>query len=81
MILGMIFLIAAIVSFIAIFCTDKKTVMATFSAFTCLLFFIGLLLILKAETRPTPLDVYRGRTTLQITYQDSVAIDSVVVYK
>ena len=30
---------------------------------------------------PTALDVYRGKTTLEITYQDSVAIDSTVVYK
>ena len=27
------------------------------------------------------LDVYRGKTTLEITYRDSVALDSVVVYK
>ena len=31
--------------------------------------------------QPTALDVYRGRTTLEITYKDSVAIDSVVVFK
>ena len=30
---------------------------------------------------PTALDVYRGKTTLEITYRNSVAIDSVVVYK
>lgn len=30
---------------------------------------------------PKPLDVYRGNTTLQITYQDSIPIDSVVVFK
>ena len=30
---------------------------------------------------PTALDVYRGKTTLDITYRDSVAIDSTVVYK
>jgi type IV secretory pathway TrbD component len=30
---------------------------------------------------PTALDVYRGRTTLQITYEDSVALDSIVVFK
>ena len=30
---------------------------------------------------PTAIDVYRGKTTLEITYRDSVAIDSVVVYK
>lgn len=27
------------------------------------------------------LDVYRGKTTLEITYMDSVAVDSVVIYK
>lgn len=30
---------------------------------------------------PTALDVYQGKTTLEITYRDSVAVDSVVVYK
>lgn len=35
----------------------------------------------KQITKPTALDVYRGKTTLEITYRDSVAIDSVVVYK
>ena len=29
----------------------------------------------------SPIDVYRGKTTLEITYKDSVAIDSVVVWK
>ena len=28
-----------------------------------------------------PIEVYRGNTTLQITYKDNVPIDSVVVYK
>ena len=30
---------------------------------------------------PTAMDVYRGKTTLEITYKDSVAVDSVVVFK
>ena len=30
---------------------------------------------------PTAIDVYRGKTTLEIIYRDSVAIDSTVVYK
>ena len=33
------------------------------------------------KNTPTALDVYRGKTTLEITYRDSVAVDSVVVYK
>ena len=31
--------------------------------------------------KPEAIDVYRGKTTLEITYRDSVAVDSVVVYK
>lgn len=27
-----------------------------------------------------PLDVYRGKTTLEITYKDSIPVDSVVVF-
>ena len=33
------------------------------------------------EAHPQAIDVYRGKTTLEITYRDSIAIDSVVVYK
>lgn len=29
----------------------------------------------------SPIDVYRGKTTLEITYKDNIPIDSVVVYK
>lgn len=27
----------------------------------------------------TPMDVYRGKTTLEITYKDSIPIDTIVV--
>lgn len=30
---------------------------------------------------PSAIDVYRGKTTLEITYKDSIPIDSVVVFK
>ena len=44
---------------------------------------IACLCLIKAYNinEPTALDVYRGKTTLEITYRDSVAIDSTVVYK
>lgn len=47
---------------------------------TCLIGGIG---IIHDYCSPsiTPIDVYRGRTTLEITYKDSIAIDSVVVWK
>ena len=46
-------------------------------------FAIGLLFgaAIHKQISSTPLDVYRGKTTLWITYRDSVAIDSTVVYK
>ena len=37
--------------------------------------------ILFTYEEPTAMDVYKGKTTLEITYRDSVAIDSVVVFK
>ena len=44
---------------------------------------IACLCLIKAYdiNKPTALDVYRGKTTLEITYRDSVAADAVVVYK
>lgn len=35
----------------------------------------------EQEPKPKPIDVYRGYTTLQITYEDSTAVDSTVVFK
>ena len=43
---------------------------------------IGLILILSyIISRPSALDVYRGKTELQITYQGKQPIDSTVVFK
>ena len=30
---------------------------------------------------PTALDVYQGKTSLEITYKDSIPVDSVVIFK
>lgn len=42
---------------------------------------IGVYLFADIEEPPRAIDVYRGRTTLEITYRDSVAVDSVVIWK
>ena len=44
---------------------------------------IGALCISKGLriTTPQAIDVYRGKTTLQITYKDSIPVDTVVVFK
>ena len=40
-------------------------------------------LIISYDNRNTPMaiDVYQGKTTLEITYRDSIPVDSVVVFK
>lgn len=48
--------------------------------------FIGLMLCIVGmaclvHSNPQAIDVYRGRTTLKITYKDSIPVDSVVVFK
>lgn len=41
----------------------------------------GTLTNYNSKNYPTALDVYQGKTTLEITYRDSVPVDSVVVFK
>ena len=41
----------------------------------------AILLICVINEQPKAMDVYKGRTTLEITYKDGVPVDSVVVFK
>jgi hypothetical protein len=42
-----------------------------------ILFFFGVFIV----DTPTAIDVYRGKTTLEITYKDGIPVDSVMVFK
>ena len=43
---------------------------------------IGLsIMIVSLNITPTALDVYKGKTELQITYKGTIPIDSIVVFK
>ena len=42
---------------------------------------IILILLLFQLNKPNAMDVYRGKTTLEITYKDKVHVDSTVVWK
>ena len=39
------------------------------------------ILLLFQLNKPNAMDVYRGKTTLEITYKDKVPVDSTVVWK
>ena len=48
--------------------------------FSIILVFITLI-VTSLKEEPKAIDVYRGKTTLEITYKDKMPIDSTVVWK
>ena len=77
------FIVSTIALALILWCERKESTRSSLIWFTimfsCLAF--GSLFSLINYNEPTALDVYRGKTTLEITYRDSVAIDSTVIYK
>ena len=43
--------------------------------------FLILVLLISYTHKPKAIDVYKGKTTLEITYKDKVPIDTTVVWK
>lgn len=41
---------------------------------------LAVLFIIEFD-RPQAIDVYKGKTTLEITYRDSIPVDSTVIFK
>ena len=50
----------------------------------CIFFVLGVVItlcyVIDKENNPTAMDVYQGKTTLEITYKGGVPVDSVVVF-
>lgn len=42
---------------------------------------MGITLTIIDSKIPKPIDVYRGRTVLKITYEDSIPVDTAVVFR
>jgi undecaprenyl pyrophosphate phosphatase UppP len=42
---------------------------------------MGITLTIIESKQPKPIDVYRGRTALKITYEDSIPVDTAVVFR
>lgn len=47
----------------------------------CFVIEIGIVSTIIEEPKPTPMDVYQGKTTLEYTIRNGEVIDSVVVWK
>ena len=81
----------AIITFILIVCIMVYAAHKEMLEWVGVGIIVGLLILLFSialahacfppRTNPMPIDVYRGHTTLQITYKDSVAVDTIVVFK
>ena len=56
---------------------DNKAHGLVYSFFIWIVF----ILILIQKQYPTAMDVYQGKTTLEIAYKDGVPVDSTVVWK
>lgn len=80
LILSIIILLVLTVTGIVIAINDNYDIRAfglIFSLFTS----IVIILLLIQIPKPTAIDVYKGKTTLEVTYRDGVAVDSIVVLK
>ena len=83
MIWSIIILIATILLYaLMLLVADDNAVFVWIGSLSLTVAVLMLMSILETKRPiPTALDVYRGKTTLEITYRDSIAIDSTVVYK
>ena len=75
-----IFLICSILA-IVIKGKDESNLFSFLSGGTLILCITLLIAIEEKNNTPTALDAYQGKTTLEITYRDSIPVDSVVVFK
>jgi nitrate reductase gamma subunit len=84
-ILGIALLILGLILFITTILDDKDDIVSR-TCFSFSILFFGLIIVLGLSgcfdsKEPQPIDVYRNKTTLKITYQDSIPLDTVVVWK
>lgn len=74
--IGVIFLIVGIATII-----DKDDSIKAYIAIISITIAFVCFYEYGLKTNPQAIDVYRNRTTLEITYKDSIPVDSVVVFK
>lgn len=78
----LILIMILVPTFHYIFCDDDNDdVLISFNLISTVFIIIWVILAIVYMSRPTAMDVYQGKTTLEITYKDGVPVDSVVVWK
>lgn len=78
-ILGIILILGGFIAAVVIILSEANK-LAILGAVSSVLLIIGGVGCLYNYKHPQAIDVYRGKTTLQITYKNNVPIDTIVVY-
>ena len=78
-IIFVLFIILMIILFFDIIVEHELDFLFRIISYVILLIIFILCIIYRSK--PQAIDVYRGKTTLEITYKDRVPIDSTVVWK
>ena len=80
-ILGLILLLLGFIISIVIILNEHIDGMASAAGFFSGIFIIAGIGFINEANYPQAIDVYRGKTTLQITYKGNIPTDTIVVYK
>lgn len=76
-------LLAILFSFMSFVLSNEDNRLRKRISATLVIIFVAALYVLLVISvcKPKAIDVYRGKTTLEITYKNNVPIDTVVTYK
>lgn len=78
--ISLVILFALGVGGIAIYFGDDYDNKAHGLVYSFFIWIVFILILIQSQI-PTAMDVYNGKTTLEITYKDGVPVDSTVVWK
>lgn len=76
-----IFLLAIVITSIYYSIEYNDSSINVINFLLCIFTLIILIATLSLTEKPKAIDVYRGKTTLEIIYKDGIAVDSTVVFK
>lgn len=72
-----VFILAFIMLVFAVSASDEFI-----AGISTILFVLSWILVVACyKFKPQAIDVYQGKTTLEITYRDNIPVDSIVVFK
>ena len=80
-ILGIILLLLGFILSIVIILKDQVDKLDLIGVYSSVAIMVGGTMMICENNCPQAIDVYRGKTTLQITYRDNVPTDTTVIYK